>query len=200
MRNKVIFIISIFVFLYSCKQDEPQISIEESKIFFILGDVKINGEKAKLNQQLANNDRITTGPKSRAEIILGTHSAVQVRENANIRVINENNNWEVKTNQGAVLSIVQRGRKYKVNGPSAVAAVRGTIFYVNTMEDGSQYICTCNGVIDIEYQQNIKTVSAAHHQPYLVSTKTEMEQDMMKGHTDEEIFEFMFSLNQALKK
>jgi hypothetical protein len=192
----------VFVVLFLGCQSGQKPSEQRAKIFFIIGNVTINGIAGEINQILGKGDVIETGEESRVEIKLGTHSGVQVRENSRAQVYFDKKGWEVSTIRGAVLNLVDRGINYHLRGPAAVIAVRGTIFYANTYNDSSQYICACNGTIDLLVDEDIKTVSASHHQPHTVSltdSKKLIAADVMKEHNDIEIFEFMYRLNESLQ-
>ena len=133
-----------------------------------------------------------------AEVRLGKHSGTQIRENGKVEIAASEAGWDVIAHQGAVLNLVKPGTKFNLKGPSAVIAIRGTIFYVNTYKESTQYICTCNGKIDILDDTNVnKTVSASHHESYTANVADigqSLEPTPMKEHTDLEIFEFMYRI------
>lgn len=89
-----------------------------------------------------------------------------------------------------------KGRRFAVRTPSAVAAVRGTEFYVDA-EKASTYICVCEGKIEAlpdqtkkkgldlvsphEHRHNAWTLRRAPDGGFL------SEKAPMRGHTDEEL-------------
>jgi hypothetical protein len=93
------------------------------------------------------------------------------------------------------------GSSYQLEGPAALIAIRGAIFYAHCYEDGSQYICTCNGTLDISSEgKELREVSAFHHEPYTVlpgGEQDHMQPAEMKEHTDLEIFEFMYRIEKG---
>lgn len=189
--------INIQILILGCQKvvvEKP----EEAILQFIIGEVNVNGQPAKINQIIKSNSIITTGANSVAEVRLGKHSGTQIRENGKVEIAAAESGWNVIAHRGSVLNLVNPGTRYKLRGPAAVIAVRGTIFYVNAYEDSTQYICTCNGKIDIIDNSNInKTVSASHHEGYtatLSDTGQSLESTPMKEHTDLEIFEFMYRI------
>ena len=188
------------IFLSTCEKKEV-LSDQTARLNFILGDVTIDNLPCKIGQILNKHSIVTTGKESIAEIKIGKSSGIQIRENSRAELMNTKKSWEVLSHKGAILSLLQKGTHYRIKSPSAVMAVRGTIFYIHTYEDSSEYICTCNGTVDIMHNESItKTVSASHHEGYTAS-KTETGQDLeeapMKEHTDLEIFEFMYRLEQS---
>jgi hypothetical protein len=193
-------IILLTLFLFSCEK-KPVPEDQTARLNFILGDVTIDNLPCKIGQILNKHSFVTTGEESTAEIKIGSGSGIQIRENSKAEIVNDENGWNVISHKGAILSLLQKGTRYKIKSPAAVMAVRGTIFYIHTYEDSTEYICTCNGTIDILHNEQItKTVSASHHEGYTAS-KTETGQDLkeapMKEHTDLEIFEFMYRLENS---
>lgn len=188
----------VFQFLWFGCQKITVEKQEEATLQFIIGEVNVNGQPAKINQIIKSNSIIVTGAQSIAEVRLGKHSGTQIRENSKVEIAVGGLGWDVIVYQGAVLNLVKPGTNLNVRGPAAVIAIRGTIFYTNTYEDSTQYICTCNGSIAILDDANInKTVSASHHEGYTAALSDEgqtLEPTPMKEHSDLEIFEFMYRI------
>ena len=202
MLKRSLILIVLGITLIGCKQEQPVV-VESARLFYLIGDVQVNGQAAQLNQILNNRDIIKTGEESSAEILIGKQTGAQIRANSLAVLVIENNTWEIDTKQGAVLSLVEKGKRYRVKSPSAVAAVRGTIFYTNAYADSSFYVCTCNGSVDIQFEDVTKSVSAAHHKGYSVvqdDSDKHLLSAGMKEHTDLEIFDFMYRLDQAQDK
>jgi hypothetical protein len=204
MMNKNMFyllyaILIIKFLIFGCQKviQEPKKAV----VNFIIGEVKLDNQPAKIGETVKNQSIITTGANSIAEIKFGKHSGIQIRENSKVEVKMDQSGWNIVTYKGAILNLIEPGTKFKLHGPSSVIAIRGTIFYVHCYEDHTQYICTCNGVIDIEDGQQVnKTVSASHHKGYTVN-KSDTGQVFvsapMKEHTDLEIFEFMYRIEHS---
>lgn len=196
----VVFIMIAGLFL-SCNKVDVQ-ETPEAKIYFLIGEVSVNDQPAAIGQVLTENDKLTTGPESSMEMILGPQTGVQLRENSIAEVYYNPVGWQLNVQRGAVLNLVERGTRYHLTSPSAVVAVRGTIYYTHVYSNTEQYICTCNGTIEIDYGNEIKTVSSSHHTPYLVEgdeSSAIIQKDVMKEHNDVQIFEFMYRLDEALK-
>jgi hypothetical protein len=196
--------ISLFVcivgLMLGCKPEEP-VKVQVAKIYFLIGEVTVNGQPGTIGQILKENDIIATGSESRVEMILGDHSGVQLRENCQAEVLLQGSDWQLNVQKGAILNIFARGRRYRLKSPTAVVAIRGTIFYTHVYSENDQYICACNGTIDIDYGTETKRVSGTHHAPQIVKTrdtKMSINSDVMKEHDDVEIFEFMYRMNEAL--
>jgi hypothetical protein len=203
MKQVIFVLLLILAIQPGCKQEidsKPQKAI----LSFIIGDVLVDDLPGKINQEIKSETTIATGEKSRAEIRIGTGSGIQIRENSKVKLIKDQNRWKTEVTAGAVLNLFRPGSKYQLNGPAAVIAIRGTIFYVNCYADGSQYVCTCNGTIGISSEgKGLSEVSASHHKPYTIIPSDEgvhLQPAEMKEHNDVEIMEFMYRVEREPQK
>ncbi len=75
--------------------------------------------------------------------------------------------------RGKLLSVVNRLKgRFSVATPVAVAAVRGTEFFVEAREDGRTYLCLCEGRLDVTGAGGIsyhKTLQSTHHTGFIYS-------------------------------
>jgi len=173
-------------------------------VYFLLGDSKINGNPVKLGQEVLNGDLIETGSESYLEVKFGKQSAFRVREETQV-VYNFDGAINLNIIQGKVLNILEKNSNYKVRTPTAVAAVRGTIFFASVIGPDKSYFCACNGSIAIEddNQISLTNLSSPHHQSNFCErqdNKLQMDQAGMMQHDDLEIFEFMYRLDKAVKE
>jgi len=191
------------LFLVSCKQTEVtnETVNPQPKVFFALGDVSINGQPAKIGQIIKNGDVVETGNESYLEAKFGKQSAFRIREVSRV-VFNITDHISPSVEKGKILSILEKKSRYLVRTPSAVAAVRGTIFFVSVIDDNKTYYCACNGTIDIEDDQhkNLAVLSSSHHKPSYCDRDGEnlsMTDAEMLDHDDLEIFGLMYRMDQT---
>jgi len=97
---------------------------------------------------------------------------------------------------GSLLSVLPNlnGRDYRVRTVAAVAAVRGTEFFVEAERGGTTYLCLCHGAVDVTPASRGDAepahLKADHHTEFefrddggrLVQTPAGM-----RGHSDEEV-------------
>lgn len=174
----------------------------EPEVFFAIGDVKVNGQSAKIGQHLKNGDVIETGAESYLEAKFATQSAFRIREDSKVTV-NVDKNVSLSVEKGKVLNILEKRSQYLVRTPSAVAAVRGTIFFVNVVNDNKTYFCACNGTVAIEddNHKELTELSSPHHKPNYCERENgqlKMADATMADHDDLEIFNFMYRLDKAI--
>ena len=176
---------------------------QKASVYFSIGDVFINENKATVGQILQNGDIILTGNESALEVKFGKQSAFRVRENSEV-VFNLQPEFSLTLKNGKVLNILEKKSDYKIRTPSAVAAVRGTIFFVSVLDQLKSYVCACNGTIALEdsTQNELTQLSAAHHKSNFcekLNGQVQLSDAEMMQHDDLEIFDFMYRLDQANK-
>ena len=95
---------------------------------------------------------------------------------------------------GRLLSVLHglKGR-FMVRTPVAVAAVRGTEFFVEARDDGRTYLCLCEGTLDVTGVPGVsyhKTLRSTHHTGFVYSRHgKELDRNpwRMEHHSDAEI-------------
>jgi len=153
-RLKILLIIysAISLLFLSCgKKEVPVAEPEEQFIFkvqFVLGDVKItgaSGEKtANQGDGLVVNDIIVTGKKAVADLLYGKSGVIRISENSRIVVTSmaekAGSDTVMKMDNGKVFCTLTklRGTGFKVQTPTAIAAVRGTSFTVLSDRKGAK--------------------------------------------------------------
>lgn len=204
MRLRILLL--AFVVFVSCEKMDVKVEVtpDEPEVFFAIGEATINGQAAKIGQKINNGDVVETGVESYLEAKFGKQSAFRVREESRV-VFNIADQVTLTVEKGKVLNILEKRSRYLVRTPSAVAAVRGTIFFVNVLDDNKTYFCACNGSIAIEddHQKELTTLSGAHHKPSYCERDGEtlsMADAGMADHDDLEIFDFMYRMDQAISE
>jgi hypothetical protein len=196
--------ISLFIFIISLISCDHYLKTEQAtvipKVHYLIGDVNINGSVVKINQEIKNGDVVETGAESYLEANFGKQSAFRIREDSRV-AINLTDQLSLDVQKGKVLNILEKRSSYLVRTPAAVAAVRGTIFFVNVVDDDNSYFCACNGTISIEdfNKHELTRLSSGHHQPAVFNKQNIMNEAGMADHDDLEIFEFMYRLDNAVK-
>lgn len=101
---------------------------------------------------------------------------------------------EVSLTRGRLLSIFRRLKgSFSVRTPVAVAAVRGTEFFVEARDDGRTYLCLCEGALEVTGMPGTgyrKTIRSKHHGSYIFSQhgkRLDRGPWKMEGHTDGDI-------------
>lgn len=173
---------------------------EEGVLHFMTGDVRVNGQKAALNAKIAQGATLETGPESVAEVRFGHETGLRIREKSRVKIDRPASAYRILLAHGTLLSLVRHKTDFEVQTPITTAGVRGTIFFVHMPDDTTAYICTCNGKVELrDGGRSLKTVSAAHHEPYRVHGRPgglRVEPQGMLDHTDVEIFEQRYRLEQ----
>ncbi|OHD14179.1 MAG: hypothetical protein A2Y41_05605 [Spirochaetes bacterium GWB1_36_13] len=182
-------------FLSSCNKPD-----EAGKISFILGDVRINGQKASLNQIIKNKDEIETGEKSVCNILLSEKSILQIHSLSKISLDFSDKIKLIDLVSGEMSAVLNKGNEKKehmVRTPVSLAGVRGTSFFIKIESSAQVFFCTCNGTIEHKTSKEDKTgetVSATHHlaKRFIKESNGQINIDNNPGmlyHTDQDIEE-----------
>jgi len=141
MHNIVSVILIVFTFLTS-----PAFAADG--VFMIVkGDVKVISKSkmssAKVGMKVTEGDTVTTGPESRAKIVMSDKNVLNISPNSKVLIeIYKNNSAtgekkvELKVDHGKVRATVEQKyddeeNTFKIKTPTAVAGVRGTDFSVS---------------------------------------------------------------------
>lgn len=94
---------------------------------------------------------------------------------------------------GGLLSVLthRAGRRFSVRTPVAVAAVRGTDFYVSVGAKQEVDVCICKGALEVTAKgmEKLPMASQSHlnYRFWAARTETAREKSPMIGHTDAEL-------------
>lgn len=128
--------------------------------------------------------------KGRAVLEMGNEGRVQLKGRTEIRLESRRVNLKV----GALLSVLPKlKRGFSVATPIAVAAVRGTEFFVEVRDDGRTYLCLCDGILTVTGAPGLgyrKAIRSKHHGSYIFSkigNRLDRGPWRMENHTDEDI-------------
>jgi ferric-dicitrate binding protein FerR (iron transport regulator) len=197
MHTRKAFILLPALSLLLCPALQAQ---DEGVLHFLTGDVRLNGQKAALGAKIARGATLETGPESVAEVRFGHETGLRIREKSRVKIDRPASAYRILLAHGTLLSLVKHKTEFEVQTPIATAGTRGTVFFVHVPDDTTAYICTCNGRLELrDGGKPLKTVSAAHHEPYRFHGRPgdlRVEPQGMLDHTDLEIFEQRYRLEQ----
>ncbi len=180
----------------SCKPKEKSEVLVIGEIIFLDGDVSLNGASASIGDSARSGDILVTGPESYAEIQFGEAQILRASENTSLTLNGSDSILELDS---GALSVIQSKVKkltlndtWDVSTPHAVAAVRGTTFYMQVENPDSTYFCLCNGRIDLKDINggNNLILEASHHRGvrYINRSGSIVTEDApMIYHTDEDM-------------
>lgn len=130
------------------------------------GKVLVNGNTAKVGSVVKPGDRVVTGEKSQAVILLNK-DAFLVREQSDVEFAAEAGVFaRLKIAAGKVLSVWGRGPQRAIVTRNATIGIRGTGAYFEVHGPNRTYFCLCYGEAGIEGQglSAPKIVRTKHHE------------------------------------
>ena len=176
---------------------------EAQGIHELEGDVRVNGEPARVGLVIQSGDVVETGPDSMVVFLAGD-DVFLLRDNTRLAVSGGPESTEngaidyLKIANGKVLSVFGRGRK-GIRTDTAVIGVRGTGLYIEARSTHT-YVCACYGKVEmaaLAAPDNRIQVSTRHHeQPryiYAGGRDRLIGPAPMMNHTDDELI-FLESL------
>ena len=149
---------------------QVSLAAEFGKITLPLGKVEVliagseDWSRAMPRQALNVNDQIRTAAKSRCEITLTGGGKVRIGENselvlteANVKPMTKNFNATLKKGNAWVSAKAAFGEKKNVSirTPTAVAAIRGTVYRTEAGEDESS-VLVYEGKVDVNQPSNME--------------------------------------------
>jgi hypothetical protein len=115
------------------------------------GEVRVNGQLAKMNSQIYGDDIVTTGPNSSVMFVL-SGDAFFLRANSRLDLTASDTSAAIisalRLVSGAFGAAFARGGDRRIVAPNVTAGVRGTGVFVEVKAD-STYFCTCYGAVDL---------------------------------------------------
>jgi|TARA_B100001971_G_scaffold3029_1_gene2489 hypothetical protein len=99
-------------------------------------------QKARVNQQVFKDEKIKTLAKSRCEVKIGKTQIVRIGENAIVHLedpTDGDNSISIESGHVWLNAKPGKGKKVRVRTPTAVAAIRGTIYRLDCTDNHSTY-------------------------------------------------------------
>lgn len=181
MKKFIVILISMVIIAgISCSNDENQAS-DDSKsnvknnsavMVFLIGNIRVKKgdiwKQGEMNMKLSPGDVIETGPRSKCNIVIGKDSYVSIKQNSKLSldklIINEDGteetDVELKVGKGIINpKKLLKGDSFNVKTPTAIAAVRGTKFVVETAPNANAKVSVVEG--KIAFKKRVPAVEAA---------------------------------------
>ncbi|TFG60719.1 MAG: hypothetical protein E4H36_11615 [Spirochaetales bacterium] len=168
--------VSVLVSLAACSRGGGVKSPSTAVIEYFEGEVTVNGRTPELGQTLLRKFSVKTGSGAYCGIIFDKKNIMHVDENTTAVIDLSGLQKKVELSAGSLGSALRNLPKQLASGtdsfmltsPSAVAGIRGTVFYVRVEDGNNTYICDCNGIVHMRDigKGNERTVEATHHAAY----------------------------------
>ncbi|MFP4681120.1 MAG: FecR domain-containing protein [Chitinispirillaceae bacterium] len=150
--------------LLICSQSiaiEPQAQISR-----INGEAKITrkgssrSRSVRINMPVAVGDKISSGKESMVEITFKKGEVVRMDENSILKV-EKSDDKTVRTssqigNLWVNMKKLSKRRDFELSSPTAVAAIRGTIFHMGTDKDSTTAVSVFDGKVAVGLNKEVK--------------------------------------------
>lgn len=160
-------------------------------IHAVTGDVRVNGQAAKVGTLVKAGDTVTTGPDSQATFVIGTDAFLQ-HDKAEVRFGADGMKEFMRVVTGRLLSVFGSGAK-TLAVPTATIGIRGTGCYIES-EAERAYFCLCYGgaeIVPAGEPAPRYTIATQHHDHpvylYAGSAREPLVSARVINHTDREL-------------
>ncbi len=143
------------VLFVACAGEAGAQAVKTGEIAFLDGEVTVDGKEAQIGQAIRRGAAIQTGPASVCEITWGKENIIQIQEKTLAVVDVGSFTPGIRLQSGSVAAVmnrvdaVSRQGTFRVKTPSAVAGVRGTVFFVKVEDAANTYVCACYGAVGV---------------------------------------------------
>ncbi|MCL5019194.1 MAG: FecR family protein [Patescibacteria group bacterium] len=202
-------VLSILEISGCAKKEAPEVF--QGKVLLTVGDVQIDGAAGQTGATVFSNSIIKTGKDSSCEIIFDEKNILRILDNSLVTLDMQNLRKILKIQSGGLETVVKNLKKskdsslppFEVQTATAVAAVRGTTFYIRVLNDSNTAFCDCNGVVSLANpgETNLQIVESSHHTGFVLTSgtdgyqvipakityKDDAELKKLAGHNDQEM-------------
>lgn len=149
-------------------------------ITHVEGTVKVDGKPAAVGQDIPLKTVLSTEAASACLVEFDGKNLLHVGEGTIAELDFTALEKTIAVKSGFVAGVMKKlanlapGRYgMNVRTRTAVAGVRGTVFFLKAEDADNTYVCTCNGVVHLQDPSagNARTVEAAHHEAYRYTAK-----------------------------
>lgn len=168
--NRNLFILSLsFVVIFATTHcgkksgDKAAGRINDAKVIFAIGNVTVKTKDtwspAKNQMKLTQGDEIKTGKKSQCNLVIGKDSFISVKETSHLvleKILKEvsgieDNQLALKVGKSVVNpKKLLKGDSFKIKTPTAIAAVRGTRFVVESKPGVKLRVAVVEGKVELK--------------------------------------------------
>ncbi len=135
-----------------------------AKVTYYTGDFRLQQpgrtewKKAVINEGLVSGDKVKTLDESRGEVAFADGSIIRIDANSNLDIVELKKG---KSGQAATAKVwsgkvwasvnkMSKKTKFELESPTAVAAVRGTVFRMTVAEDMTTKVAVYTGEVKVE--------------------------------------------------
>jgi ferric-dicitrate binding protein FerR (iron transport regulator) len=177
MKNIILLTLASTILLLpgSCKKSPSGAAIEGT-VYFVVGNVFLNGHQAAKDETVRPGDVIETKNSSTCEIIVAGKNILLVAPDSRLVYKLREGDGRLELTRGGLGALLRNKLpfgEFAVSTKTVTASIRGTAFFMSAETDDRTYACVCNGRIRFNPGETGKdvTVAASHHKAYYYTKK-----------------------------
>jgi len=140
-----------------------------ARVGYLVGKLLINGRGAQQGEEIVEGDLLQTKDNSEADIEIKNYAIFHMKANTTVEVNDIFKDAGVTVKKGWFLTIVRSGKSFTVKTPMVLAGVRGTVLFVNVLDEQRIYLCDCNGNVDLlegSGKHRLKSIESEYHSAF----------------------------------
>ncbi len=190
--------LALVALLAGCQKSATGPRTVSARVDYVNGDVRIDGAAVGPGTTIKPVFSVTTGVDSSVGIVFDEKNILHVDAQTEAYIDLTADVRSVELRRGTLASALRKlsqvtaadPERFRVKTPSAVAGVRGTVFFIRVEDTANTYVCTCNGTLRLDDSRDANPfqVRAAHHEAYRFTASTEavaVSPAQMLYHTDQ---------------
>jgi hypothetical protein len=147
-------------------EEESWVAPKAARVGYLVGTLLINGRGAEQGDEIVEGDILQTEDNSEADIEIKNYAMFHMKANTTVEVNDIFKAARVTVKKGRFLTIVRSGKSFHVTTPMVLAGVRGTVLFVNVLDEKRVYLCDCNGNVDllkVPGKHRLKSIESDYH-------------------------------------
>jgi hypothetical protein len=140
----------------------------QGEVVYLEGEVTVDGKQCTVGQKVPDGATVGTGAASLCEIVFGKENVMRLLANTMVAFELKPASPGVHLSSGSVAIVFNKvkalGSTFRVATSSAIAGVRGTVFFIRVEDGNNTYVCACNGEVAVSSRGIADTaLSSMHH-------------------------------------
>lgn len=168
-----------------------------ARVDALVGSVTVGSAAASPGQLVTNGMVIRTGVDSWCDLVFEGKNIVRVLERTEIRYSSDAGVRRLFLSDGALTSVLKNLKQdpaglspFEVETATGVVAVRGTVFFIKTIDPLNTYVCDCNGHVELVTPAGgiTNSIKAVHHHGVMMFRGQDGDPETTETHMNMELF------------
>ena len=151
------------------RAQEQWVAPDSARVSYLTGRLLVNGVGVEQGAEVYEGDVLQTKEDSEADIEIRSYAIFHMKPDTTVEIDDIFQSAGVTVKKGWFLTIVRSGKSFSVTTPMVLAGVRGTVLFVNVLDEKRIYLCDCNGNVDLlepSSRRRLKSIESEYHSAF----------------------------------